>query len=295
MANLYVNDNQIKGPLDQLERLKTAIEQSVEDKGAGYNCAKQFWLGPKQWQTVFPEWGDFSGFFVESQYTSKCQYANRICSTHETCDDGQAVRIVNGTLIIKCVSAWDWPVNFLCRLGTLFPQLVTELRVLDGADLVWTEWIAQAGEFRLVGQYSSARGEILVWRKEGKDWTWSESRAADIEMMCDFLATELSVDPTDLLTACWLAYDTIAFPGDTVPKEVTEHVLYLAREIAEHRHIAARTPRWSREAAAYALPGLDDIDPPLNETAFRATAVLSEDGIWRKTFRGSDVHKDKTI
>ena len=85
--------------------------------------------------------------------------------------------------------------------------------------------------------------EIHRWERDGQVWTWTNERDADTRTMQTFLALEVGrgAVPEDLLTACRLAYDALAFPNDTLCADGTSYVYDLARDIANYRHDFART------------------------------------------------------
>ena len=239
MANLVVNTLRVTGPAEDLERLKAAIETCATGHGEGVECLRLYHLDWEKWNAVFPKWGDFTALgTIESSYSYEHWNLDALRPIYRTKDDMRPVRIVGDVLIVKTVSDWNPPIDFVERLGTLFPRLEVRGSSLDLSNGDLTRWLSQAGETELLERHYSIylREETFQWEKQGKVWKWVGEREADIEMMWDFLTLECSGHPDELRTACRLAYDALAFPETNLPSRANNYAYGLAITIAEYRH-----------------------------------------------------------
>jgi len=240
MANLVVNTIRVTGPAEDRERLKTAIEASATDRGEGVECLRTFVIDHEKWTAAFPEWGEFTSLgTLESKYAYKHLNPGELRPLYCKKDDMRPVRTVGDALVVQTVTEWDPPINFVNRLGELFPRLQVSGSSLDLANGDLKRWQSHAGEAELLERQRSVflREDIYQWEKQGKVWKWVDERAADIEMMGDFLGLECgAADPAELLTACRLAYDALAFPGTTLCSDANNYAYSLACTIAEYRH-----------------------------------------------------------
>jgi hypothetical protein len=239
MANLILSGLELRGPTHILERVREAIATTaVEFEGARY--PKQFHVDPVKWKQAFPDWNDRNAALgiLESRYTRQTVYNGNLRAIREPQEDGRAVRIEDGVLYLATETHWVPPVAFAKRLGQLFPELTTTGLSLQLSDNISERWVSQGGQTVLVERQvvSYCGNEIEEWEWDNEVWKWTNNRDADTRMMQRFLALECGANSDDLLAACQLAYDAMAFPNSTLRAEGNLYAYNLACHIADHRH-----------------------------------------------------------
>jgi hypothetical protein len=238
MANLVVNTLRVTGPVEDRERLKAAIEACAVDGGEGVQCLKEYHLDWEKWRAAFFDWGDVTVFgTIESCYSYEHLNRDGIRPMSLTKDDGRPVRTVEDVLIVKTVTRWDPPIDFVGRLGEVLPRLEVDCSSLNLSGS-FTRWRSRAGETEILERQSSpfTYEGIFNWEKQGKVWQWVGEREADIETMWEFLKLECAGQTDELRTACRLAYDVLTLPGTALGTLENGYAYSLACTIAEYRH-----------------------------------------------------------
>jgi hypothetical protein len=270
-----INDVRITGPTEVLNRLQAAIEASATDRGEGHSCFKQFEIDRDRWAAEMPEWERSTDLgILESRFgDTQVRNAEKHCRYSER-DDGRPVRIVNNALLIKSVTTSTPPVDFIERLGELFPEVeayVVSVELFNGMLDIWR---SRAGRSVLVEHQMSiwTQDGIYEWEKQDKLWQWTGERTADIEMLAEFLLADMQEDEDDVpeeevRSACRLAYDAVAFPETILPKEANGYAFSVASTIAKYRCALARTARLRAESKANAQANASSAVAPWDESA----------------------------
>ena len=238
MGNIFLNNVRITGSAETRRRLLSAIEQSAIDDGQGYDCYKQFTLDPEKWAAAMPEWGTPPTLgLLESRYKD----LSDDCSIEQ--DDGRPARVENDALLIKCQAYPNQLVEFITRLGELFPEVEAYVICLEVGSGILDVWEYRAGKCELIEHQMSTwvQDGIYEWKKHGKSWEWTGERTADIKMMSTFLSVdaaeeEPAVTAGDVHSACKLAYETLAPAEGSLPDVANGYAYALASSILKYRH-----------------------------------------------------------
>ena len=250
MANEFSNRIRIKGSNEDLERIEAAIEAAAIDCGQGYRSYKEFYLDEDTWKASFPDW-EASAYLgnMESRYQEFGAVSTGKRHQSFERDDGRAVRMVEGVLVIETHTRSHPPTEFVARLQHFFPTIEIHVISMDLSSGILDIWNLRAGRIELVEHQGSAwiGEEIYEWKKGDKVWNWTGEKTHDIAMMADFLRDDLqeatiAVTTDESLAACRIAYDTLAIPAPILPEGANGYAFHLAFQVAEYRNSIARTP-----------------------------------------------------